>query len=127
MTPEEYAKSGTEFAHQTSLFIWCAMNQKQYPELQSLFAIHNEENSGSAIRGARNKQSGTKKGVADLFLPIPKGQFYGLFIEMKKIGGRASKEQLAFGDSVMIRNYGFVVCQGWESARDMLIAYLEQV
>ena len=38
---------------------------------------------------------GVKSGVPDLMLPIPKGGYHGLFIELKKeVGGITSKEQI---------------------------------
>lgn len=124
MKPDDYAKSGTEFAHQTALFCWCALNKHTYPELDLLFAIKNEEKSGSKIVGGRFKASGVKKGVADTFLPVAKGNCHGLFIEMKKPGGKPSKEQLEFGEKVQKQGYGWCWCDNWEKAKDILIMYL---
>ena len=83
MTPEDYCKSGTEFAHQVSLFMWAAFNSTRYPELKWFHAIKNEEKSGSKVMGARAKQSGIKRGVSDTLLPVKRGKFSGLYIEMK--------------------------------------------
>lgn len=126
MTPEQYAKTGKESSHQTALFMWCALNKNAYPELSLLFAIKNEEKSGSVIVGNSFKASGVKKGVSDLFLAIGRQNCHGLFIEMKKPGGKASKEQLQFGASVQAEGYGFCVCDSWEKAKDVLIQYLEK-
>lgn len=125
MTPEEIAKPGTEYSHQCALFAWCALNVDIYPELKWFHSIQNEEKSGSAIRGSRAKASGKKKGVSDTFLPVKRSGICGLYIEMKKPGGKASKEQLDFGAFVNSQNYAFAICDTWEKARDVLIHYLE--
>lgn len=125
MNPEKYAKSGSEFAHQTAVFMWAANNVRLYPALRWYHSIQNEEKSGSKIRGGRSKQSGTKSGVHDTFLPAPRGQFAGLYIEMKKPGEKASDKQLEFGKFVQEEHYAWAVCDHWEKARDVLIEYLE--
>jgi len=126
MNPEDYAKSGKESSHQTALFMWIALNKNAYPELEMLFAIKNEEKSGSALVGIRSKAAGVKKGASDLFLPVARQNCHVLFIEMKKPGGKASREQLEFGAKVQSKGYGFCVCDSWEKARDVLIQYLKK-
>lgn len=126
MTPEQYAKAGTEFAHQCSLFMWANLVKQQWPELQMMFSIKNEEKSGSKVVGGRFKASGLKSGVPDVFLPIARKGRFGLFVEMKKIGGKASKEQIEFGKRLIDQGYGWCVCEGWEAARDILIQYLTE-
>lgn len=133
MTPEQCAKSGTELAEQMALFAWIAFNKRQYPVLSLLFAIKNEEKSGSKVVGGRFKASGVKSGVHDLMLPVGNFEvvegryipFNGLFIEMKKLDGSPSKEQLEFGEAVEANGYAWEVCYGWEHAVRVLIAYLE--
>ena len=125
MNPTKLA-TGSEHGEQCALFAWVALNKNTYPELNLLFAIKNEEKSGSAIVGMRFKASGVKKGVSDLFLAIGRQNCHGLFIEMKKPGGKASKEQLEFGKNVQAEGYGFCVCDSWEKAKDILIQYLEK-
>lgn len=133
MTPEEIAKSGTELAHQMALFAWIAENKHLYPKATKLFAIKNEEKSGSKIVGGRFKASGVKSGVHDLFLmigqcEIRKGWFIpfkGLFIEMKKLDGNPSEEQLKFGLSVQEEGYAWEVCYGWKHAVRVLTQYLD--
>lgn len=125
MTPEKYIKKGTEYEHQVALFMWIALNKNVYPELELLFSIKNEEKSGSALVGSRFKASGVKKGTSDLFLPVARKNCHGLFIEMKRPGGKASKEQLEFGDKMQLQGYGFAVCDSWEKAKNVLVEYLK--
>lgn len=125
MTPEQFAKVGSEYAHQVSVFIWAALHQQKHPALKWLHAIKNEEKSGSAIVGAKFKASGVKSGVSDLFLPTLASSLAGLFIEMKKPGGKPSLEQLEFGCDMVAEGYAFIICDTWEKAVFAIIEYLE--
>lgn len=103
------------------------------PELRWFHAIPNGGSRGDdaksrAIRGGQMKAEGVRKGVADTFLPVARGGWHGLYIEIKKPGKRSStsEEQDEFGAYCHQNNYGFVVCDTWQTARDMLISYLSQ-
>lgn len=140
MTPEQLAKSGSEHAHQTALFAWCAINVGIYPELKWFHAIPNGGNRGDtaqsrAIEGGRMKAEGVKRGVADCFLPVKRGVWSGLYIEMKKPGlepktaksnGGLSDEQIEFGKFVKNQGFGWIVCYSWVEAKNILIEYLTQ-
>ena len=134
MKPSDIAKAGTEHAHQAALFCWAQQNIEKYPQLKWMHAIPNGGLRNKAT-AARLKAEGVKKGVADVFLPYPdyrKPNFYaniamhyGLYIEMKKPGkGRLSEHQQEF--LVDMKNCGYMtgVCETWEEARDLILAYL---
>lgn len=125
MTPEEYAKTGTEFAEQVALYMWASLNKRQYPELELMFAIKNEEKSGSKIVGGRFKACGVKADMADNFLPIARQGCHGLFIEMKRRGKKARPGQREMGLKLQAQGYGWVCCDNWEVARDIIIQYLK--
>jgi hypothetical protein len=134
MNPEILAKPGTEHAHQCALFCWACNNVGKYPDLKWFHAIKNEEKSGSVVVGARSKAAGIKSGVSDTLLPVRRGEYSGLYIELKRPSrkpkcngkGGVSDEQLEFGKFVQSQGFGFVVCYGWEEAVKVLIQYLEQ-
>lgn len=134
ITPEQLAKSGSEHSHQTAYFCWCALNVGKYPELKWCHAIKNEEKSGSMIVGARSKQAGVKAGVSDILLPVRRGNYSGLYIEMKAPSrkpkrngkGGVSDEQREFGAFVQSQGFGFIVCYGWEEAMNVTKNYLDQ-
>lgn len=125
MKPEDYAKASSEFSQQVALFLWAALEQRTRSELRWLHAIKNEEKSGNVIAGARAKQSGIKAGVHDTFLPVKRGSFSGLYIEMKKPGGKPSDLQLEFGLAVQAEGFAWAVCDHWEIAKNTLVDYLE--
>lgn len=123
--PLKYAASGTEDAEQISLFMWAQQNLETYPDLRLLFAIPNGMHTPNKRAAARMRAMGMKRGVPDVFLPVRRGEFSGLFIEMKKIKGRgANDEQSEWIDELKAQGYGAIVCKGFEAARDVLIDYL---
>ena len=83
----------TEEAEQTAVIEWATIMEKQFPELALLHHCPNGE-ARNPIIGAKLKRMGVKAGVPDLFLPVPRGGFHGLWIEMKRRkGGRVSEGQ----------------------------------
>jgi hypothetical protein len=132
------AKSGTEAAHQTALFAWAAWNVKHAPELKWLHHIPNggirgDDAQSRAIRGGQLKAQGVRSGVADVCLPVKRGQFSGLYVEMKKPAekpvkatskGGLSEDQIEFAK--FVRNQGFMwqVCYSWNEAADLIKNYL---
>jgi len=131
MTPDQLAKSGTESGHQRAVFCWAALQLARYPELRWLHHIPNGGSRGDdaksrAIRGGQLKAEGVKNGVADLCLPVKRGEYSGLYIEMKKPGKikNVSAEQSEFGEFVKSQGFGWIVCDNWESAVQVLQEYL---
>ena len=130
-TPEKYALSGSEDANQIALFMWAATPAvvEQYPELRWMHAIPNGGYRHKSEAG-KLRAMGVKAGVPDIFLPIKRGEYSGLYIEMKKPPkggyreGRARPEQLVWIDFLKKQGFGAAVCVGWEPARDMIIDYL---
>jgi hypothetical protein len=126
---QDYAKSNTEFSQQVALFMWASENMQTYPMLRWLFAIPNGGKRNLATASLM-KASGVKRGVADVFLPYPCGQWHGLFIEMKrpqsetKPKGKSTSEQIEFSKDMIARNYGVATCFTFQEARDVLIAYI---
>ena len=127
-TPEQLAHNGTEDNHQAAFFCWAALPeiQAQYPEFRKLlFAIPNG-GERNIIVASKMKATGTKADVSDIFLAVPKGQYHGLFIELKKIGGKPRKGQLEFIDEVRRKGYAACVVEGWEALRDEVVSYMTQ-
>lgn len=123
--PTKYTESGSEDAIQISLFIWCQQNLETYPDLRLLFAIPNGMHTPNKRAASRMRAMGMKRGVPDIFLPVRRGEFSGLFIELKKIkGGKTSDEQSEWINDLKAQGYGAIVCKGFEAARDVLIEYL---
>lgn len=115
-------KSGpSEHAHQVTLVSWFDRNYKEYKG--RLFAI---PNGGLRAKSVAVKLSaeGVRRGVPDLFLPIPRGCFHGLFIELKSESGRATPEQKDWVEFLAAAGYSANIVRGWESAAGIIKAYM---
>lgn len=113
-----------ESAEQAALFKWAHMARGKYPELRMLFHI---PNGGSRDpREAHNlKLQGVQPGVPDLFLPVPRGGYHGLFVELKRSkGGTVSEDQKVWIDRLNHLGFRAVVCRGWDAARAEIELYL---
>ena len=82
----------TEEEEQTVVMHWAAMAAGRWPELRLLFHIPNG-GKRSKSEAVRFRAAGVRSGVPDLFLPCSRGGYHGLWIEMKAMGGRVSREQ----------------------------------
>ena len=78
------------------------------PGLKFLFHVPNERSD--KIQAANLKRMGVKPGVPDLCLTVPAGEYHGLFIEMKKTGGRTSDDQLWWLEHLKENGYATAVC-----------------
>ena len=91
----------TEAQEQMTLFSWAAMQSGKYPELNLLYHVPNGGSRHKAEAG-RLRAEGVKAGVPDLCLPVARGQYHGLYIELKRQRGgwtlfrrRATKPRFA--------------------------------
>ena len=114
-----------EDGHQYALMLWAqqASVRHQWPELALLYHIENERQC-SPQQAARRKRMGVKRGVPDLCLPVRRGPYAGLYIELKTPAGRPSQEQTWWVHQLQEAGYSACVCYGWEAARDELLHYL---
>lgn len=116
----------TEDEEQIDLMRWAALAAAARPELRMLFHIPNGGSRGKAEAG-RFRAMGVKPGVPDLFLPVARGPWHGLFVELKRTkGGRVSPEQAEWIRDLEAQGYCAVVCRGWEQARENILEYLRR-
>lgn len=114
-----------ETEEQQALFEWAKLNERSIPELSLMFAI---PNGGKRYRktACTLKAEGVKPGVSDIFLPVARCGFHGMFIEMKrKRGGKLSDEQRYFIATVTQQGYLAIVPEGWEEASKWILGYLQ--
>ena len=68
---------------------------------------------------------GVKAGVPDLFLPVSRGGYAGLFIELKRRrGGQISSEQKAWIAALLNEGYCASVCRGFDAATELIDKYI---
>lgn len=114
----------SESIEQQALFRWAAFAACKHPELDLMFHIPNE-GVRTKSNGARLRAEGMKAGVPDLFLPVARGGYHGLFIELKYGKNKASDAQERWIAALGREGYMSVVCWGWEAAQDIILRYLE--
>lgn len=112
-----------EDLEQATLIQWCNLQSCKYSELKMIFAIPNGgyRNKGEA---RKLKATGTKSGVPDLFLPVPRSQKYGLFIEMKVGRNKCTENQKKWIRALMEQGYEVKVCYSAEEAIQIIKRYL---
>lgn len=115
----------SETQEQIALMNWTKQPsvRSEYPELKFLFHVPNER--PDKVQAANLKRMGVKSGIPDLMLPVPSGRYHGLFIEMKKAGGRVSADQVWWLDHLDRMDYACRVCYGWQEAAEVLEWYLK--
>lgn len=118
-----FANPKTEAQHQMNVIRWSMAVRDTYPEL---CLLHHIPNGGSRdpIEAKRLKEQGVKPGVPDLCLPVARGQYHGLYIEMKTETGKTSPEQDWWVEEITRQGYFVEVCHGWESAVRTLEWYM---
>lgn len=114
----------TESAEQQALFVWAAYNTGKHPELEWMYHITNE-GKRSAQFGAQLRREGLKRGVPDICLPVPRGGYGALYIELKRIrDGVMTGEQKRWKDGLNKCGNLAVRCNGWQEAAQVIEAYL---
>lgn len=114
----------TESAEQQALFRWAAWAQGKYPDLRWMFHVPNG-GARDAVTGARMQAEGVKKGVPDICLPTPRGEFSGLYIEMKRrSGGRVSGAQADWIAYLIAQGFCALECRGFDEARRVIENYM---
>lgn len=115
----------SEAQEQCKLMAWAGhcLDAGIYPELEWLYAIPNGGKRDRA-EAAHLKRQGVKPGVPDLCLPVPRGEFHGLYIEMKVGRNKPTENQLAWILGLKRNGYAVMVCYGAKEAQDAIRRYL---
>jgi hypothetical protein len=72
----------------------------------------------------RLKAEGVKPGVSDLLLPLRRGGYAGLWLEMKAPGKRPTKDQAEWLERMNAAGYHATWCDDWEAAAQVITDYL---
>ena len=115
----------TENAEQAALFQWAELASGMHPELRLLHAIPN-----GGLRDGRTAailaRTGVKSGVPDLCLPVARGGWHSLYLELKRAkGGRVSENQKNWINALNDQGNKAVVCHGFEQAKQAIMEYLD--
>ena len=129
-------RNDREHQEQVALIKWARLSARRYLDVDLLYAIPNAGKRGRklnpktgkwySIEGAKLKAEGMTPGVPDLFLPVPRTNWHGLYIELKAPKGVISAVQRTVMGRLAAQGYLCVVCWGWEPARGVIEAYYDQ-
>lgn len=117
---------GDEHQEQVSIFAWARYASVRWPELDLLHAIPNGGHRHKAV-AAKLRAEGVRRGVPDMFLPVPRRGWNGLYIELKGQRGKVSPDQSWWLKRLSDQGYRAVVCRGGASAQAVIEEYLSDV
>lgn len=113
-----------ENVEQINLFRWATLQESKYPEL---ILLHHIPNGGkrSITTAKRLKMEGVKSGVPDICLPVSRGGYNGMYIELKAGKNKTSENQDFWLTELSKQGYYCNVCWGWEEASKKILNYLK--
>ena len=116
-----------EFEEQCALFSWARdpLLHKLHPELRLLSTSLNGVKLTKAQAG-KAKAAGMLQGESDVRLPVARGRYIGLIIEMKYGKNKPTPEQLEYGALMAAEGHRFEVCYSCQAAQEVILEYLSQ-
>lgn len=112
----------SEHVEQTILIRWCR-SEHAPREAKHIFSIPNG-GVRNKITAARLKEEGATAGIPDLFLPVARHDYHGLFIEMKVGYNKPTAHQKEAMSTLTQQGFKCVVCYGHEDAIEQIQWYL---
>ena len=99
----------------------------EYPNGYTVAPVYAVPNEGRRTprTGKRMKDQGLRAGVPDLCVPLARGGFHGLYIEVKTDSGRVAPAQRVWLDWLTDHGYLATVCRSVEDIVGCVVEYLE--
>jgi hypothetical protein len=118
-----------ESDEQKTVIAWAALAQGTWPDLRLLHAVPNgyyggKDRIAAAKHFNRLRAEGLRPGWPDLNLPVARGPFIGLAIEMKRSGQTPTPEQVDFLGLLTKAGHRTRVCFSASEAIETLREYL---
>lgn len=113
----------SEHDEQVALFEWAALCTGRWPEIELLHAIPNGGHRHVAV-ARKMKAEGVKAGVPDLCLPVARGGYHGLYIELKHGRNTVTAEQEEWLNALSDQGYYAATAYEFDGASEMIEAYL---
>ena len=122
MLNEPIAKN--ELQEQQAIITWTQYMSGKYPDLEYIYHVPNE-GKRSQWYGRQLVSAGLRSGVPDLVLPSPRGQYHGLYIELKVQGRKPTENQKKWMGYLGRKQYCTMVCNGFAEAKKAIEEYME--
>ena len=115
----------SEYKDQVAIFEWAALHEHRWPCLALLFgSLMGVKLHPGQLNKA--KKAGMKKGKPDINLPVPRGGFCGLWIELKRLKGNdATPDQLRVLRHLKAERNAVFIEKGSEAAIRTIKAYVK--
>lgn len=113
----------SEAREQTAVIQWAHLMENKYPQLKMLYHI---PNGGSRnAREAHNlKMQGVRAGVPDLHLPVARGGYHSLWLEMKYGKNKPTALQKEYMEFLKNEGHCVHVCYSADEAIETICDYL---
>ena len=105
----------TETQFQTAVFNWFKTNT------YTMLAYH-IPNEGKRFRSC----NGIKKGAPDICIPVPRGVFGAMYIELKTASGKVSQEQYTYIAALQELGNFVVICRSLDEVKLAVSQYLSE-
>jgi len=110
---------------QSAVVAWARANQNAMPELALLHAsLNGAQLAGGARQWGFLVAQGALAGIPDLCLPVPRGGFAALWIELKTQSGRVSPAQVRIQALLEQAGNKVAVCRSAEQTVEEIQNYL---
>ena len=113
--PRTKRNAQPEAIEQAKVIAWARANENNYPYLWMLHSSLNGVKMTKAQAGRAIAQ-GMLSGVPDLFLPVPRGKYHGLYIEMKHGSNTLTDNQKKFLQNAANVGFAVSVCYSAQEA-----------
>lgn len=124
-TPANPRRVDREHLEAVSFVKQVRLNLKRWPDLRWLAHVPNGGKRGKVTAG-KLKAEGTKRGVPDYLMPVRRGDYIGLAIELKAPGGTTSPEQREWLAHLRSQGWRAEVAVGAAAAWELVREYMEQ-
>lgn len=112
-----------EGEEQAALFDWAFLQRNKYPELELMYHIGNG-GQRNAAEAANLKRQGVKAGVPDICLPVPRGRYHSLYIELKYGKNKPTELQKKWLRDLALQGNLTAVCYGFDQAAKLITDHL---
>ena len=113
-----------EHDEQVAFIQMVRLHSRRFPELELLYAVPNGGHRHPAT-AKRLQDEGVAPGVPDMCLPVPRGAYSSLYIEMKRIGNKPTPDQIEMHGKLTRYGNRVEVCYGAGEAWGVLMDYIK--
>lgn len=124
--PAKLAHQGSEDSLQKQCAGWLKKALLRYGLPQELFWHTPSEGMRKPQYRAKLKLMGFRAGIPDIWLALPRAEYHGLYVELKKAGGSPSPDQKKMMSALTAQGYLCFVVNDFKTFTEITTYYIEQ-